>query len=66
MSPEPPSSPFWADPGPDICDFCEFFYYTEVGYHCTECDRPVCPSCMVTLYEFRAVLCPECSEEGES
>lgn len=66
MSPTPPPSAFWADPGPDTCGFCEIFYYAEMGYHCTECDRPMCPSCVATLYEFRAVLCPECCEEGEN
>jgi hypothetical protein len=55
-------SGWWADPGPDICEFCLITFYVEVGYYCSDCDRPVCSSCVVVLFDGRRVLCPECEE----
>lgn len=62
-SPEAPA--WWNAPGPDYCAFCQHFFQVEVGYHCVECDRPVCPLCIVTLREQHAVVCPECKPREE-
>ncbi len=59
-------SSWWADSGPDSCEFCEVSYYGETGYHCAMCDRPMCSSCTVTVFDGRRVLCPECEAECAS
>lgn len=59
-------SNWWADSGPDSCEFCEVSYYGETGYHCAMCDRPMCSSCIVTVFDGRRVLCPECEYECNS
>lgn len=55
----------WAEAGPDECSFCLRAYYVEVGYYCADCDRPVCPVCVVTRFEWQTVSCPECSTGGK-
>lgn len=55
--------PWWSEPGPDACEFCLSAFHVEVGFYCWECDRPVCPVCVVTRLEQKAVFCPECLKE---
>lgn len=57
---------WWSESGPDCCEFCSAAYYFELGYHCIDCDRPVCPSCVLTVLDLRCVLCPECNAERET
>lgn len=58
---------WWNEPGPDYCEFCHHTFQVEVGYHCIECDRPVCPLCFVAVRERHVVMCPECKpSEGQS
>lgn len=54
------STPWWLDPGPQECEFCLLHYHYEAGYHCIECDRPLCPACVVEIRATRTVVCPEC------
>lgn len=57
----------WDGPGPDFCDFCRHSFHVEVGFHCIDCDRPVCPACVmtVTVEERHRARCPECIPETE-
>ena len=58
--------PWWATRGGQTCSFCLQSYHYEVAVHCPDCDRPVCPSCVVRLsVEVLTVHCPECDGEGE-
>ena len=56
---------WWSEPGPESCGFCHHAFHVEIGYHCVECDRPVCPLCVVTVRERHVVVCPECEQEGD-
>ena len=56
---------WWSEPGPDICEFCQQSFHVEVGYYCAECDRSVCPVCVLRLREHRTVVCPECTPERD-
>lgn len=53
----------WWLAGGETCLFClqEFAVGTE--YHCLECDRIICPCCVVVVRRVQRVLCPECSEQ---
>lgn len=53
--------PWWLETGPETCPFCTGRLHVEVLSFCADCDRPVCPTCLV---EESRVLCPECAEEG--
>lgn len=55
---------WWAEPGPDECEFCSRSFYLEVGYYCAICDRPVCPACVITVFEGQLVSCPDCRSGG--
>jgi hypothetical protein len=55
--------PWWLEPGPEICPFCEVHLHFEVMLYCATCDRPICPTCQVEIMESRSVLCPECYAE---
>lgn len=61
---QPGDPPWWSDPGPDLCNFCLQTFHVEVGYHCADCDQPVCPVCVVHVHERRTVICPDCGEDG--
>lgn len=52
--------PWWLQPGPDHCAFCLHLYHGEAGSHCSLCDRPVCPGCMIEIRAIRGIVCPEC------
>lgn len=54
---------WWNQPGPDECEFCHRPFHVEVGYYCADCDRPVCPVCVVTVRD--CIACPECCTQGE-
>lgn len=56
--------PWWLALGPQICDFCLRAYHCEAGCHCPECDRPICPLCVVEVQVSRILLCPECHAGG--
>lgn len=57
---------WWSEPGPATCDFCMVRFHLEAGYHCSDCDRPICPICVLRVRERRTVICPQChaGEEG--
>ena len=57
--------PWWSDPGPVQCQFCLQAYRSECGYHCGDCDRPLCPVCVVTVRGRREVICPACRGQPE-
>lgn len=61
MKPNRPVVPWWLEAGPESCEFCLATYHVEVGYECIECDRPVCPICIVWVREESAIFCPECA-----
>ncbi len=56
-------SVWWLE-GSEICPFCDHRYVWEMEVRCVDCDRPVCPVCLVRirLNEFR---CPDCGDSGE-
>ncbi|MEX2542410.1 MAG: hypothetical protein WD314_11405 [Trueperaceae bacterium] len=53
-------SPWWLEPGVEECELCLRRVHYEVLYHCSECDRPLCPSCSVAVLERRVVVCEGC------
>ena len=53
-----PGPAWWDEAGPDVCEFCQHAFHVEVGFYCADCDRPVCPVCVITLSSRAA--CPEC------
>lgn len=53
--------PWWLEPGPEICPFCEGRIHFEALLFCATCDRPVCTTCLVDVS--RKALCPECYAE---
>ena len=55
---------WWNEAGPDRCEFCRHAFCVEVGFHCADCDRPVCPLCVITVRERQIVVCPACHEES--
>lgn len=55
--------PWWLEAGPESCPFCESRVHFEAVVYCSDCDRPVCPTCLAELLESRSVLCPECHAE---
>lgn len=54
--------PWWLEPGPESCPFCEGQLHFEALVYCADCDRPICPTCQVEVVS-RRVLCPECYAE---
>ena len=56
---QPLRSPWWLA-GEETCEFCVQQYSVEVEYRCVDCDRPVCPMCVITVRERHRVWCPEC------
>lgn len=55
----------WAlEPGPEECPHCLRGFHLEVGYHCADCDAPVCPVCVVVVRERSVVVCPDCVPHG--
>jgi hypothetical protein len=58
-----PRTAWWEEAGPDYCEFCQHAFRVEVGFHCADCDRPICPVCVIRVREWAA--CPECCTERE-
>ncbi len=56
--------PWWLETGAGSCPFCENRLHFEALVYCTDCDRPVCPTCLEKAPESRSVLCPECHAEA--
>ena len=56
---------WWDEAGPDYCEFCQHTFYVEVGFYCADCDRPICPVCVVTVHGQEGVTCSECSSERD-
>jgi len=52
--------PWWLDDGAAECEFCLQLYHDEAGYHCHDCDRPMCPACAIEIHATRSVVCPAC------
>lgn len=59
--------PWWLS-GEETCEFCAQQYTLEVEFRCVDCDRPICPMCVVVVRESHRVVCPECHPDaaGES
>lgn len=53
--------PWWLEAGPENCPFCAGRVHFEALAYCADCDRPVCPTCLVPADR---ALCPECAEAG--
>lgn len=60
-----PVTGWWEEPGPDACEFCGHAFRIEVGFHCVECDRPVCSFCVLTVDEEQLLFCPACHPEKD-
>lgn len=54
------TEPWWSAAGPEQCEFCLQSFYQESGYYCADCDRPVCPVCVIALREHKVTRCPQC------
>jgi hypothetical protein len=63
--PEAAIGPGWWLGGGESCGFCLLDYSYEVEFRCDDCDRPVCPECVVVVSERAVIICPECRAEGE-
>ena len=63
--PERPTAPApWSlEPGLESCDFCAHRFAIEVAYFCADCDRPVCPLCVMRVVSRGELLCPECAAQ---
>jgi DNA-directed RNA polymerase subunit RPC12/RpoP len=55
------ADPWWSKPGPELCEFCLHTFQVEAGYYCADCDRPICPVCVLQIRERHSVSCPDCS-----
>ncbi len=55
-----PSRPTLLAPETERCDFCLQPYVYELEFRCFDCDRPICPICVVTIRARRESRCPEC------
>ncbi|AMC99741.1 hypothetical protein [Halomonas chromatireducens] len=55
---------WWLESGPETCQFRLRTFHYEAGYHCIDCDRPICPACVAERLESRETLCPECHEDA--
>jgi hypothetical protein len=55
--------PWWLEQGAERCPFCEGHLHFEALAYCTDCDRPVCQSCLVAHQESGRVQCPACHAE---
>lgn len=51
---------WWLEDGTETCRFCGARYAYEVERRCTDCDRPMCPWCVVAVRERVDVRCIEC------
>lgn len=54
--------PWWLEEGTESCPFCGNRFHFEALVYCRDCDRPICPACLV---EGHRVRCPECRTEME-
>ncbi len=53
--------PWWLEKGAAVCPFCEDRLHVEALAYCSDCDRPICPACLVA--EGHRALCPECHSD---
>ena len=51
---------WWLEEGEGTCGFCPGSFQPQALYHCCECDRPVCMTCMISAPDEAEVRCPEC------
>jgi len=51
--------PWWLDEETQ-CEHCFQHYSHNIGYYCIQCDRPVCPLCIVVVDPTQDVHCPQC------
>lgn len=56
--------PWWLEPGPEICPFCEVHFHFEAASWCADCDRPLCQTCLIEVFSRRRVLCPDCHAQA--
>jgi hypothetical protein len=56
---------WWIEGGAETCGFCLERYSYEGEYRCVECDRAVCPMCVLEIRGRHAVYCPECQPPME-
>ncbi len=57
------ASPWWLEPGTEICPACHHLYLYETEYRCADCDAPRCPNCVQV--ERALTLCLECIDFSE-
>jgi DNA-directed RNA polymerase subunit RPC12/RpoP len=46
----------------EICEFCLQSYSYEMQYRCLYCESPVCPICVLHVWEKQKILCPDCND----
>ncbi len=55
--------PWWLDVGDTPCGVCEDPRHAEVFVRCADCDRLLCPTCVVEVADAATVvLCADCAE----
>lgn len=60
------SVPWWLESGPAQCEVCERHYHIEAGYHCADCDAPLCSACVFYERITQRVLCAGCAQQQEA
>lgn len=57
--------PWWLDAGcaetAEECGFCLGTYAVEAEVRCVDCDRPMCPLCVVVVRETASFRCADCA-----
>jgi DNA-directed RNA polymerase subunit RPC12/RpoP len=46
----------------EVCGFCLQHYSYEMQYRCIYCESPICPMCVLHVWEEQKIWCPECHE----
>jgi hypothetical protein len=61
------TSPWWLEPGTEICPACGHTYVIQTEYRCVECDGAICAMCVgtATATEVFCVGC-DCSAGEEA
>lgn len=50
----------WIEAADEPCGFCLQHYELALELRCSDCDRPLCPVCAVTVRARGEALCAEC------
>lgn len=58
-------APWWMWPEQE-CLFCVSDYAMLAEIYCADCDRPLCPMCVIVIHESAPrFFCPECKPSND-